>query len=391
VRAQKLLRLFFAVPLLLFSLAAAPAQSAPGGAPLLPEKVGDFRAQGKSAPADLKQFAPEDFGVEDFGVVGAETRSYAGADGERFTVILFKTRSAAAAYSLLRFSADASAPARVGALGGSGVLGIEEPERVRFIKGDGFADVRAASEQAKNGGALPAFAKSLADALEGDAGFVPVLVLHLPEWEKKVNEDVGYAVSLPALQRAAGGRPVLDAIDFDKGTEAVTAAYAEARLVVVEFPTPQHSVDADARIGERIAQLRAAGEPVPSAYKRVGNYSVFVFDAPDTASAEKLISGVKYEKDVRWLGRNPHAEENAIRRYTSTMGGVIMTTLVTTGLAILLSLGVGGAIGGAVFLYRRSRQTTQEIYSDAGGMMRLNIEDLNTPPPAAKLLGHGEE
>jgi hypothetical protein len=385
VRAQKFLRLFFAVLLLLCSLAATPAQSAPGGgAQLLPEKVGDFRAQGKPAPADFKQFTPEDFGI-----VAGKTRSYAGAGGERFNVVIFKTRSASAAYSLLRFSADA--PARVAALAVSGVLGIEEANRVRFIKGDTFADVRAAGEQTQNGGALQAFAKSLADALAGDAGFIPVLVLHLPEWETKVREDVGYAVSLHALQRAAGGRPALDAVDFDEGTEAVTARYGDARLVVVEFPTPQHSFDADARIGERITQLRAAGQPVPSAYKRVGNYSVFVFDAPDAASAEKLVSGVKYEKDVRWLGRNPHAEENAIRRYTSTMGGVIMTTLVTTGLAILVSLGVGGAIGGAIFLHRRSRQATQQIYSDAGGMMRLNIEDLNTPPPTAKLLGHGEE
>jgi hypothetical protein len=218
------------------------------------------------------------------------------------------------------------------------------------------------------------------------SGGVPVLVMHLPDWEKKVNEEYGYALSTPALQKAAGNRPALDAFSFDEGTEAVTAKYEGGRLVIVEFPTPQHSVDADARINERIAQLRDGGQPVPSAYKRVGNYSVFVFDAPDADAAEKLISGVKYEKDVRWLGRNPHAEEKAIRAYTSTMGGVIMTTLITTGLAILLCLGVGGLIGGAVFLRRRSRQAAEEVYTDAGGMVRLNIEDLNTPTPSAKLL-----
>jgi hypothetical protein len=130
---------------------------------------------------------------------------------------------------------------------------------------------------------------------------------------------------------------------------------------------------------------------VPSSYKRVGNYSVFVFDASDGPAAEKLVSGVKYEKDVRWLGRNPHAEEIATRAYTSTMGGVIMTTLITTGLAILLCLTVGGVIGGAVFFSRRARHAAQEIYSDAGGMLRLNIEDLNTPPPTTKMLGRVED
>jgi hypothetical protein len=220
---------------------------------------------------------------------------------------------------------------------------------------------------------------------------VPVLVMHLPDWEKKVNEGAGYALSLPALQQAAGDRPALDAVSFDGGTEAATAQYESGRLVIVEFTTPQYAADNDARINERIAQLRAAGRPVPSAYKRVGNYSVFVFDAPDAASADKLISGVKYEKDVRWLGRNPHAEEIAVKAYTSTMGSVIITTLTSTGLAILFCLGVGGIIGSAVFLRRRAQHTAQEIYSDAGGMLRLNIEDLNAPRPTTKLIGRREE
>jgi hypothetical protein len=219
-----------------------------------------------------------------------------------------------------------------------------------------------------------------------ESGGVPVLVMHLPDWEKKIKEGGVYAATLPELLKTAGNQPALDAFDFDEGTEAATAKYEGGRLVIVEFPTPQHSVDADARINARIAQLRAEGKPVPSSYKRVGNYSVFVFDAPDVAAAEKLMSGVKYEKDVRWLGRNPHAEEIATRAYTSTMGGVILTTLVTTGLAILLCLGIGGLIGGFVFLRRRSQRDAEQVYTDAGGMVRLNIEDLNTPPSASKLL-----
>jgi len=220
---------------------------------------------------------------------------------------------------------------------------------------------------------------------------VPVIVMHLPDWEQKVREGAVYARSLPELQKAAGEQPALDAFDFDEGTEAVTARYEGGRLVVVEFPTPQHSVDADANIKRRIEELKAAGTRVPSLYSRVGNYSVFVFDAPDFAAAESLASQVKYEKDVRWLGRNPHAEEIATRAYTSTMGGVILTTLKTTGLAILLCLGVGGAVGGLVFLRRRSQQAEREVYTDAGGMVRLNIEDLNTPPSASNLLGRGQD
>jgi hypothetical protein len=234
-------------------------------------------------------------------------------------------------------------------------------------------------------------AGTLAQPEDQEDGGIPVIIMHLPDWEKKTAGEVGYARSLPDLQKAAGNQPALDAFDFDSSVEAVTAKYEAGRLVIVEFPTPQHSVDADARINERIAQLKAAGQPVPSSYKRVGNYSVFVFDAPDSAAADKLLSQVKYEKDVRWLGRNPHAEEIATRAYTSTMGGVILTTLITTGIAILLCLGIGGLIGGLVFLHRRSQQSAREVYTDAGGMVQLNIEDLNTPPAASNLLGPGQK
>ena len=48
-------------------------------------------------------------------------------------------------------------------------------------------------------------------------------------------------------------------------------------------------------------------------------------------------------------------------------------------------------VGGAVFLYRRAQHTQKEIYSDAGGMLSLNIEDLNAPRPPTKLIRSGEE
>ncbi|MDQ3257022.1 MAG: hypothetical protein M3R15_24545, partial [Acidobacteriota bacterium] len=175
-------------------------------------------------------------------------------------------------------------------------------------------------------------------------------------------------------------------------TEAVTTQYGnDARLVIIEFMTPQYSVDNDTRIGQRIAQLRADGQPVPSAYKRIGNYSVFVFDAPDEQSAQQLIGGVKYEKEVQWLGDNPRILERAQRDYTVTMGNVLLSTLKLTGISLLCSLGIGGLIGGAVFMKRRREQAVNGgVFSDAGGMMRLNLEDLPVRHDSSKLLGSGE-
>jgi hypothetical protein len=378
---------------LLFLVPAAAQERAKNTEKLLPERVGDFKATGKAAPGLSSSGVPAQFGTgADFAVNASAGRSYSGTNGEEFFAGVVKTRSSSAAYSLLREIARVESSRRVSLLEGLGVYGVDEPARLRFIKGDTFVDVRDVSPESKKPEALRAFAGLFAQTLEGEAGELPVLVMHLPEWEKKIDEEIGYAVTLPALQAAAGNRPALDVLSFEDGTtEAVTALYGKARLVVVEFATPQHSVESDARINERIAQLRAAGQPVPSQYRREGNYSVFVFDAKDEAEAERLISGVKYEKDVRWLGRNPHADEIATRHITSTMGGVILTTLITTGAAILLCLGVGGIIGGAIFLHRRAQTTAQQSYTDAGGMLRLDLEDLNTPHASTKLLGRGED
>ncbi len=390
MQLPNLTKLLSAACLLALLFVNATAQ-APSKKParVLPVTVGDFRASSARPFRDSRQFK-----AEDFAVTADESQNYAAPDGWSLHVRAVKTRSASAAYSLLNFLANGENPSRVGTIDEVGVLGIQEPSRLRFVKGATFVDVQDGGDQPRSASALRAFAKLFAETLEGEAGAPPILLMHLPDWEKKVNEGVGYAVTLSALQAVAGNRPVLDVLaqDFEDGTtEAATARYGDARLVVVEFATPQHSVESDARINERIAQLRATGQPTPTQYRREGNYSVFVFDAANAADAEQLISGVKYEKDVRWLGRNPHAYEIAARHYTQTMGNMLLTTLITAGGAILACLGVGGIIGGVIFLRRRAQSTEREVFSDAGGMLRLELEDVNTPQIRTKLIGRGED
>ena len=387
VRISFLPRLFLNVVISALAAVAAHAQGQPEPevARMLPDQLGGFRAQG-AAVVPWRGLL-ESVGREDYGITGDARRVYTSADGKSFDIHLVRTNSDAAAYSLFTSRVGKAAEVK---LGDVGTVSVSRPKGILFSKGRAFVYVGDAGEGNPEPEALKDFARAFAATLEGGENGLPVLVSHLPDWEKNY-EWAGYAVSLPALQAAAGNRSALDAVPFEGGAEAVTSIYGESLLVIVEFTTPQHAFDADAAIKRHVEELKAAGKPVPSTYKRVGNYAVFVFDAPDTGAAEKLVSQVKWEKDVRWLGRNPHAEEIATRAYTSTMGSVILTTLITTGLAILLSLGVGGLIGGAVFLHRRSRQAAQEVYTDAGGMVRLNIEDLNTPPATSNLLKRGQE
>lgn len=384
-------RLAAALALLALTLAPALAQKQSGdaAAKLLPAQVGDFRAQ----PAPQ---AAANVSADDYQTTGRVAREYAAPGGEAFAVSATKTRSASAAYSLLR---------RLGAGGGKfqtgGDLGVSyvAPDSVAFIKGATLFEVSP-----KGGGAavnqesVLAFAGRLAGAVEGEPGAVPVLVLHLPEWEREHAETgaegIGYAVSVGALRTLAGdsAKSALEVVSFDGGTEAATATYDGARLVVIEFTTPQHAVEMDAAINARVNELRAAGQPAPSSYKRVGNYAVFVFGAKDAAAAERIAGGVKYEKDVRWLGRNPHGDEIAQRAYTNTMTSMVVTVFKTSGLAIALCLGAGAVFGGIIFMRRRARVSAVQAYSDGGEMLRLNLgEDARAAHPSVGALGSGKE
>src|SRR6058998_3060788 len=85
---------------------------------------------------------------------------------------------------------------------------------------------------------------------------MPVLVQHLPNWESVANKAT-YATTLDALKGAAPNQPILDAVSFEGGTEAVAANYNQGQLVVIEFSTPQFSVDNDQRIAAKIQELKS--------------------------------------------------------------------------------------------------------------------------------------
>jgi hypothetical protein len=155
--------------------------------------------------------------------------------------------------------------------------------------------------------------------------------------------------------------------------------------VLIEFHTPQLAADNDRRIIARIHELWKLGQPSPTAYKRVGNYSVFVFDAPDEQTAKKLISEVHYEQVVQWLGENPNIFKEAEKHYINTTLGVLVAVLKASGYALIACLGIGGLIGGLLFSYRRAQQKTV-TFSDAGGMLRLNLDELTAETDPSRLL-----
>ena len=211
---------------------------------------------------------------------------------------------------------------------------------------------------------------------------IPVLIKHLPEWEN-VRDRTTYIMNPADLRKALGERSVFDLIDFAGGTEAVTAPYQQGKLLIIEYSTPQASVDADNKIKKRLTEI---GQTSPIFYRRIGNYNAFVFDGTDESAANGLLDQVKYEKDIQWLGADPFAFKRAERAFIETTSQLFTSTLLAIVGGIGLSILAGIAVGVFYFYIREYKRSTMETFSDAGGMTRLNLDGLSAQTPHERLL-----
>ncbi len=211
---------------------------------------------------------------------------------------------------------------------------------------------------------------------------IPVLVKHLPDWENTRNR-ASYILNANDLQNALGTQPVFDALDFTGGTEAVTASYPQGKLLIVEFMTPQSSIDADNKIKQKLSEN---GQSSPIFYRRIGNYNAFVLDGSDEEAANALLDQVKYEKKIQWLGEDPFAFKRAERAFIeSTADLFVSTTLAIVG-GIGLSVFIGIIVGFTFYFLSVKKRAGMEAFSDAGGMTRLNLDGLSAQTSSDRLL-----
>ena len=357
-----------------FALANAPLPQVEP-TKIFPLELGNFHLIGvpKQAKIDRAKATGE--------VVLIAEANYSSASGARLRVSLFQWERDSAAYAdltNLRKQRARQAEAQTPSIGTASSI-IDHG--VVFFKGTASATVISENQDSPNDAIE--LARLLAARLDDGDGDIPVLIKHLPNWET-VQRNVIYTVDGAALREAIPNQPVLDVISFDGGTEAVTANYGQSQLVIIEFTTPQFSIDNDQRIWTKIAELKNKGEPGPTAYRRVGNYSVFVFNAPDEKTANALVDQVKYEQVVQWLGEDPHLYERLQKYLTQTSAGLLVAVLKSSGLSLLLCLAAGALIGTMLFRHRRAQKAA--AYSDAGGSIRLNLDDLTGPAHAHRLL-----
>ena len=300
---------------------------------------------------------------------------YQAANGELFTVKAVELASDSKAYEALSLEAAearAKEPVEIG--NAIGTAGFSSKDRVAFFRGTNFVTVSSLKSGIASTN-LTALAQALSDTIDKGEGEIPVLIKHLPNPDE-AQKNALYLNSFTTLTSLAPQEPVLTAVNGDGNADAAFATIGSSKILLVEFNTPQLAAENDQRIVARIHELWNQGQPAPAAYRRVGNYSVFVFDAPNEQAAKQLIDQVHYEQVVSWLGNNPNILRQAEERYIDTTLGVLVSVLKASGYALVGCLGFGGLIGAALFTYRRSQQKQVTAYSDAGGMLRLNLDEL---------------
>ena len=377
--------LVLAVSLLSFVTASGQSLPTDPASKLLPDKVGELRSAGKVEALQKDLFEIE---KDRIGVTSWASRSYVSKDGQRFSVTLITAPSDAAAYSRftkVRRGAESSGneggthDAEIGTAGFSYWDGLSND--LVFFKGRVYAAVRG-GERAGDLGSLMNFSKTLAETFDKGEGDIPVLVKHLPDWQN-VRLPL-YIVSVETLKDQFGNGSVFSVVSFEGGAEAVSADYGKQQLVLIEFNTPQVATDQNNIITAKIQELQSQGQPAPTAYRRVGNYAVFVFDAPNEQAANQLIDQVKYQQVVQWLGENPFSYEKATREFTETTLAVFVSVVETSGAAVLTCLAVGGFFGALLFRFRRAQQRAREAYADSDAMLRLNLDELTPESDPAR-------
>lgn len=376
--------------LLLWASLAFADPPSPEVSRMFPASLGSFHQiepVSQMMPGGQEIFRPDH--PKPLPVFFAETE-YASAAGEKLRVAVSKYENDSEAYSSLtgwrKYQRERGqvADAQVNDIGTASAL--VSNQSLAFFKGTTFVTVDA--ENGKNSDQVIVLARLFAATLDNGEGDIPVLVKHLPNWET-AQRDSTYAVSASTLVGSIPNQPILREVSFEGGTEAVAANYGKAQLVIVEFTTPQFSIENDQRIAAKIQELKSQGQSVPSAYRRVGNYSVFVFNAADEKTANELIDSVKYEKVVQWLGEDPHLYERFQRYLAQTSAGVLGAVLKSSGISLLVCVGAGTLFGALLFRRRRARQAA--AYSDAGGAIRLNLDELTGTSNSHRLLGAGKQ
>lgn len=230
------------------------------------------------------------------------------------------------------------------------------------------------------------FFEGLKKAFEGHNSIPPPLTTHLPKKNRIAGEEV-YLIGSKALASHPRFGLLKDGVNFEGGTEAVSAEYHQSEkslgLLLLEFHTPQLATDGYAKLDALKSTL---SEPSFSqtVIKRVGNYVVVATPVKDAKTAESTLGEIKYTAVVHWEGKTYSAipleyrpPDTAALEEASETALVLLRTFYWIGSMLALAAIFGVCTGSGFFYwrrYQRKKAGSDDLFSDAGGTIRLNLD-----------------
>jgi uncharacterized protein DUF6599 len=359
--------LFGVVCILLLTAHGVQAQS--GDKELLPDRLGQrWQAVSPARVLDAQRISglPDADVLGEYGLHRVISRAY--KDGKvESTVEVFEFNLIPGAYGLFTFN-----------------RGQLPPNSREFYQGRYV--VRVSRREADADSDRQMFEAIKPDLIGGE-GELPPLPLHLPEADK-VAESEKYIVGPAALARLKKISGLKDAIGFGVGAEVTTADYrgggGQLNLIIVEYFAPQTAADGESRIRDHFNSLPQA-EKDRLMIKRVGNYVIVMSNIQDMPVAQNIVGQIKYQKKIYWAGRKftdipleyRPPDPLAVEDMTRTVKTMIRSFYLM-GISILSALLLGGVVGFSLFQwkrYRRRKLGLDDMFSDAGGTIRLNLDD----------------
>jgi hypothetical protein len=337
---------------------------------LLAESLGQAKSSGRVESPDpqLVPFAdrivPRD----------AASRQYGGAN-----VTVYRAHHEGLSSAIVRLSRPEAAP-----FAGVGDGGWTSESETAFWRGP-YAVVIAGGAAEERAG----LAAALLDRMGAVTAPAPLLD-HLPE----TGQIAGSRRYAPTIDNFHQIRPDLDSDVFRIGAGGAEAAVAEYeqgggtpfRLTLVEYETPQLAAAAERSLRKWYDALPADARAL-TVIRREGNYLVEATGIHDHTVAQATVGAVNYAYKVDWLKEPPVPYQYDVASEGHKVAQVIMSSFGIVALGFLIALTAGTIVGAQMF--RRRRRAVGKAFSDAGGMVCLDL-DPALPPTAGTIALLGE-
>jgi hypothetical protein len=375
----------FCLPLTILLAQLATAQTPASSKDLLPVSLGDWRAAGEVRRVDADHLADALDGnaaaYREYGLQAISSREFIN-NKSRLTVMVYEMVHPSGAFGLLTFER---------------YLGRKYSEA--FSAERYYVTVTDLSGRGIDSNSL----RTLHERFRTDPADEPPLPSHLPSRDQIAGSSV-YVVGPEGLGRVDAFKDLTGVVSFAGGAEAAASSYKQGeqatQLLIMEFHTPQLSVDAEGRLKSHIDSLNPA-DKAQRQLRRIGNYLAEVVGDPRLA--EGLLSQIRYHPKVYWEGKRMSAIPLAYRppdaaalEEAAKTAQFLLQTFYGIGVMTFSAIALGIVTGGIFFYwrrYRRRRLGLDQYFSDAGGTVRLNLDDYLLAPPepgSVKLLGKGE-